>query len=229
MRQAVILASGLGHPGLPAPLARRHRGLRDRPAPGDRLQDRHAGRPRRHPDRASAARSPSTCATTGPPRCAQGGFDVDAADGVERRRAAAATCRPKPRTGCSTTSPALSAPGSRLATEHVPDPNGVHRRARYSTSPTAGRQRRFRPKRGLTCSIRASAASSSTTWPPRLAGDGPPRQGAVRAQRVRVSRTNELAAAFGDLSYVGRDAEVELGPGQSPHSQRAVRRASSSG
>ncbi len=32
-------------------------------------------------------------------------------------------CRPRHRTGCSTTSPHSVAPGSRLATEHVPDPN----------------------------------------------------------------------------------------------------------
>jgi methyltransferase (TIGR00027 family) len=44
-----------GHQGLPAGLAGGHGGLRDRPATGHRVQDGHAGRPRREPDRRPAA------------------------------------------------------------------------------------------------------------------------------------------------------------------------------
>ena len=49
VRQAVILAVRAGLARVPPAVAGRHRGLRDRPAPGDRGQDRGHGRAGRHP------------------------------------------------------------------------------------------------------------------------------------------------------------------------------------
>ena len=72
------------------------------------------------------------------------------------------TCRPRPRTGCSTTSPRCSAPGSRLATEHVPDPNAFSDERLQRISERWQRSR-VRPQRWPTCSTAASATSSSTT------------------------------------------------------------------
>ena len=60
---------GPGLAGVSARLARRHRRVRTGPAPGAGVQARRACRPH-EPTRASAAKSPSTCATTGRGRCA---------------------------------------------------------------------------------------------------------------------------------------------------------------
>ncbi len=123
IRQAVILASGLDARCLPAGLAGRHRGVRDRPARGDRLQDRHAGRisaPSRPHD---CTRSRSTCVRTGRPRWpAPASTRRNPPPGS--RRACSATCRPRRRTGCWTRSTELSAPGSRLGAEGVPTTPG---------------------------------------------------------------------------------------------------------
>ena len=120
IRQAVILAVGPGLARLPAAVAGGHGGLRDRPARGDRVQDRgrwpssaptptadrrdRRGRPARRLGRRAARRPGSTR--------------------TRRRRGApracSATCRRRPRTGCSTPSPSCRAPGSRIATECAP-------------------------------------------------------------------------------------------------------------
>ena len=56
VRQAVILASGLGLARLPVAVAGGDGGLRDRPAAGDRVQDDHVGRHRRRTHRNPAHR-----------------------------------------------------------------------------------------------------------------------------------------------------------------------------
>ena len=54
IRQAVILASGLDARGYRLSWPAEHGGVRDRPAAGDRIQDRHAGRRGRRADRRPA-------------------------------------------------------------------------------------------------------------------------------------------------------------------------------
>ena len=56
-------------PGLAAAVDRRHRGLRDRPAEGARVQGRDVARTRRAAGRPLRRRSPSTCGRTGRTRC----------------------------------------------------------------------------------------------------------------------------------------------------------------
>ena len=66
------------HPRLPAALAGGHRRLRDRPAQGHRVQDPDAGRRSAPHPPPTAARSASTCATTGRRPCAQPGSTTTA-------------------------------------------------------------------------------------------------------------------------------------------------------
>ena len=122
IRQAVILASGLDTQGLPAALAGRDGGLRDRPASGDRFQNHNPGRSRRRRRPPSAGRSASICATTGQQRCGQAGFDVNqptawSAEGL------LPYLPPEAQDRLFDNITALSAPGSQLATEHISDPD----------------------------------------------------------------------------------------------------------
>ncbi len=120
IRQAVILAVRAGHPRLPAALAGGHRGLRDRPARGHRVQDRDAGRPRRRSRPPTAAPSRIDLRDDWPAALRAAGLRPDAADRVDRRgpadlpaaRRAGPAVRPHHRT--------QSAPGSTVATEYVP-------------------------------------------------------------------------------------------------------------
>ena len=135
------------HPGVraglarvPADLARRAPRLRDRPTAGHRIQD-----PERWPSWAprpppTGAWSPSTCATTGRPRCAP----PDSTPSSRPRgapRVCWATCRPEAQDRLLDTITELSAPGSRIATESAPqlEPGDEDRmRERMQRSPSAG-------------------------------------------------------------------------------------------
>ena len=175
-----------GHQGLPLAVAGGHGGLRDRPATGHRVQDRHAGRPRRRTRPPSGARSASTCATTGLRHCADGGFDVTqptawSAEGL------LPYLPPEAQDRLFDNITALSAPGSRLATEHVPDPNAF---SDERVQQISERWKRF--------GFDLNAADLFYPWRaqhrprlsdhPRLAGGAAFRQRVVRPQRVRVSR-----------------------------------------
>ena len=92
-------------PRLPAAVAGGHRRLRDRPAQGDRVQDRDDG-----VDRRRARRRERRAVGDRPARGLAGGVAPQrvrrhAADGVERRGAAGVPAARRRRTGCSTTSP----------------------------------------------------------------------------------------------------------------------------
>ena len=65
VRQVVILASGLDSRAYRLPWPAGHRGLRDRPAPGDRVQDNHFGRYRCRTHRHPAHRPHRPARTTG--------------------------------------------------------------------------------------------------------------------------------------------------------------------
>ena len=95
---------GPGCPRVPAALARGHRRLRDRPAGGDRVQDRRrwpGWAPNRPP---IAGPSRSTCALTGRRPCAR---PDSTRIGPPRGspRGCSAICHPMRRTACSITSP----------------------------------------------------------------------------------------------------------------------------
>ena len=75
---------GTGCPRLPAALARRHGGLRDRPAAGHRIQDPHAGRAGRHAHR-RPARGGHRSARRLARRAARRRIRPGPADRVERR------------------------------------------------------------------------------------------------------------------------------------------------
>ena len=132
---------GAGFPRLPAAVARRHRGLRDRPAAGHRIQDPHPGRAGCRSPPPTDARWPSICATTGPPRCAP------PASTRPSRRAWSAEgllgyLPPEAQDRLLDTITELSAPGSRLATESAPNPEPgdeeQDQRAHADASPSAG-------------------------------------------------------------------------------------------
>ncbi len=104
IRQAVILASGLDSRAyrLPWPAGTVVFEI-DQPEVIE-FKTGDAGRTRRRARPPTAARSRSTCATTGRPRCRRRASTRRS----PRRgapRACSATCRPRPRTGCSTRSP----------------------------------------------------------------------------------------------------------------------------
>ncbi len=88
IRQVVILASGLDSRALPAGVARRHHGVRDRSAQGAGVQGGDAGRPRSPARRRSAVRCRSICGRTGPPRSPRPASTAKRADGVAGRRPA---------------------------------------------------------------------------------------------------------------------------------------------
>ena len=156
VRQAVILASGLDTRAyrLPWPAGTVVYEI-DQPR-GDRVQDQHAGRPRRRTDR----RTPHD--RHRPARRLAGGV----ASGRFRRHQPTAWSAegllpylpPEAQDRLFDNITALSAPGSRLATEHVPDPKPSPRNA-CSASPSGGAASVSTSTRP-TCSIRASAASS---------------------------------------------------------------------
>ena len=120
IRQAVILASGLDARTLPVAVAGRHRGVRGRPATGHRVQD-HALWP------VSAQNRPPRCAPSAidlrddwPAALRANGFDATAptawiAEGL------LVYLPPEAQDRLFDNITELSAPGSRLATEQVPD------------------------------------------------------------------------------------------------------------
>ena len=126
-----------GHQGLPIAMAGGHGGLRDRPATGHRVQDATrwpASAPPRPP---TAARSASICATTGRRRC---GTTVLTSPSRPRgsRRGCWSICRPRPRTGCSTTSPHCQRAGQPGGHRARPRPQRVLRRARAAAHASDG-------------------------------------------------------------------------------------------
>ena len=102
---------GAGLARVSAALAGRHRRLRARPAAGSRVQARGARRARLCTDAPSAARSPSTCATTGP---GAAGRPVSTRRGRRRGspRACSSTCPPPRRSNCSRASTRCPAPAA---------------------------------------------------------------------------------------------------------------------
>ena len=75
IRQVVILASGLDSRAYRLRLARRHHGLRDRPAQGARVQGRDAGRARRHARRPMRREVPIDLRQDWPTALREAGFD----------------------------------------------------------------------------------------------------------------------------------------------------------
>ena len=99
-----------------------HRGLRDRPAAGHCVQNRHAGRYRRRSDRRPPHDQHRPAGRLACGVAARRGFDVTrptawSAEGL------LPYLPPEAQDRLFDNITALSAPGSRLATEHVPDPN----------------------------------------------------------------------------------------------------------
>ena len=153
---------GLGHPGLPAAVAGRDGRLRDRPAPGDRIQNQHAGRPRRHPDRGTPHdRHRSARRLAG--RVAGRRFRRRPADRVERRGAVAL--------------PAVRCPGPTVRQHHRaqrtgqpaghrahPRPGRLLRRTRAAASASGGNASVSTSTRPIS-SIMANATSWPTTSP----------------------------------------------------------------
>ena len=127
VRQAVILAAGLDARGYRLPWPDGTVGLRGRPARGHRVQDHDAGRSRRRTDGHPPHRGDR------PARGLAEGSEgqrlrPDAADRVERR-GLLIYLPSEAQDKLFDNITALSAPGSRLATEHVPDLDRLHRRA----------------------------------------------------------------------------------------------------
>ena len=161
IRQAVILASGLDTRAYRLRWPDGHGGLRDRPAAGHRIQNATrwpASAPPRPP---TAARSASICARTGRRRCGTAVL-TSTSPTAWSAEGLLPYLPPEAQDRLFDNITALSAPGSRLATEHVPDPNAFsderlqqHQRAMAAASASTS----TRP----TCSTGASATSSSTT------------------------------------------------------------------
>ncbi len=187
VQQAVILASGLDTRAYRLPWPDGMVGLRDRPAPGHRIQDRDARRPRRRTDRGAAHRSPSICAKTGRPRLRAGGFDVDqptawSAEGL------LPYLPPDAQDRLFDNITALSAPGSRLATEHVPDPSAFIEERLQQISE---RWRSFGFDLNAADLFYQSASAAVVADYLTEHGwqvDAHPRQGALRPQRLSIPR-----------------------------------------
>ena len=122
VRQAVILASGLDTRAYRLPWPDGHRGGRDRPTAGDRLQDQHPGGLGAAPT--AERRTVAIDLRDDWPTAlrSQSGFDVTqptawSAEGL------LAYLPPEAQDRLFDNITALSAPGSQLATEHISDPN----------------------------------------------------------------------------------------------------------
>ena len=161
---------GAGCPRLPAGLARRDRRLRGRPAAGDRLQVAHAGRAGRRSPPPTGAWWPSTCATTGPPRCApQDSTRPSRPRGAPR--ACWATCRPRRRTACWTPSPnsARRAAGSPPKARPTPSPGTRSKmKERMQTISERWRAARFRPRHDRARLLRRPQRGGPLPRRPRL-------------------------------------------------------------
>ena len=191
---------------IPAGVAGGHDGLRDRPARGHRVQDQDACRTRRRADRRPPHRGDRSAL-----RLAVGTEGRRASTRASRPRGApracSATCRRRPRTGCSTPSPSSARPGSRVAVESVPE----HRpgRSREGDRADAGRPR-------------SGGATTASTWTsPNSSTSGDRNEAAAyladHGWQISSQSVNELLADnglppspkttrtsrdFGELQYV---------------------------
>ena len=201
VRQAVILASGLDTRAYRLAVAGGHGRLRDRPAAGHR-RSRPARWPTSAPRRPpSAGPSASTCATTGRRRCATAGSTSRqptawSAEGL------LPYLPPDAQDRLFDNITALSAPGSRLATEHVPDPQLLHRGLRCSSSPSGARRAGF--DLDLAELFYRGRAQRRRRLPDRarLGGDGPSPSGNCTPHNGFEFPDDEMVAAFGDCGYV---------------------------
>ena len=162
VRQAVILASGLDTRAYRLPWGDGDGCLRDRPASGNRIQNRTL---------ADLGATPTAELRTvaidlrddWPTALRAKGFDVNqptawSAEGLLPYLPAEAQDR------LFDNITALSAAGSQLATEHVSDPDAFSEESVQRIS-ERWRTRRFRPQRGRSVLVKANAASWPTTSP----------------------------------------------------------------
>ena len=164
---------GFGLAGVAAGLARRHHGLRTRPAPGAGIQVVDAARPRCAADVQPGSPFRSICATTGRLRCGRPVLTLGAQRLVGRGAVAVFAGRP-PRSCCSSACRRSGAAGSRIAVE-APGA-GLPRRGRPGQAArehaagarpdgqAGARTRHPRRRESRTCGTSRSARTSATGW-----------------------------------------------------------------
>ena len=172
IRQAVILASGLDSRAYRLPWPAGTRRLRDRPTRGHRVQDRDDGRASAPTPTAERRTVAIDLRDDWPAALRRSGFRRHPADGVERRRAAGRTCRPRRRTGCSTTSPRCARRAVGWPPSTTPTPaRAIGERAQAAQRAVARPRFRRQPVR----SVLRRRAQPRRRLPdrPRLAGQRP--------------------------------------------------------
>ncbi len=173
-----------GHQGLPVGLARGHGGLRGRSAAGHHVQDRHPGRPQRRSHRRTLRdrHRPVRRLAGG---VAGGRFSTSPDPQPGSPKGCCRICRPRRRTGCSTTSlrcrrPVVGWPPNTCRTPTRCPTSGC------SASASGGKlwvqPQRVRPV------LPGRAQRRRLPEHPQLGGHRALRDRAVRAQRVRVPR-----------------------------------------